>query len=103
MLQRLWCKVGHRSEIWVSISLASPSALDSPAFGLMILAWALADVSRYQLYVWRTLGRVPPRWLTWLRYTDFVPQYPLVVLAETWFVGRCWLSRENEAWLLASC
>ena len=68
LLQRLWCKVGHRSELFVSIAVAAtqpdaPALLDSWQFGCLLLTWALADVSRFHLYTLRTLGRQPPPWL----------------------------------------
>merc|ERR1712232_1507946 len=47
---------------------------------------AMADISRYQLYFCRTLAWPPPTWLYWLRYSDFIVQYPLNILAEGLFV-----------------
>lgn len=103
MAQRLWCKVprsvcivfllnfiqvGHRGEIFLSIFLASASLLNSDAFGFLLFTWALADIARFQLYALRSLGVVKvPFWLKYLRYTDFLVQYPLVVFSEALFVG----------------
>ncbi len=87
MWQRLWCKVGHRSEIFISIFLADIPLLESPIFGFLLLTWSLADVSRFQLYFLRTLDIDVPFWLLWMRYSDFIVQYPMVVLAEGWLVG----------------
>ena len=88
LLQRLWCKVGHRTELYISISLASDSVLDGSAFGFLLLTWALADVFRFQFYFLRTLDWPVPRWLEWIRYSTFILQYPLVVLGEAFFVSR---------------
>lgn len=85
MLQRLWCKVGHRSELFVTIWLIG-AAVHHWSAGPLVLTWAIADVSRYQLYFLRSLDRKPPQWLRWLRYSDFILQYPLNILAEAYFV-----------------
>ena len=61
LLQRLWCKVGHRSEVYVTVVLAGPDVLDDGwQWGFVLLTWCLADVARFQLYAIRTLGRAPP-------------------------------------------
>ena len=81
LMQRLWCKVGHRTEIFVSIWIIGDSAAHWSA-GPLFLTWAMADVSRYQLYFLRCLNQHPPIWLAWLRYSDFILQYPLNIVAE---------------------
>jgi len=85
LLQRLWCKVGHRAELFVTVTIIGEHAKHW-SVGPMVFTWALADVSRYQLYFLRSIGRQPPSWLSWLRYSDFLIQYPLNVLAEGFFV-----------------
>lgn len=86
LLQRLWCKVGHRSELFVTLFLVGHNVYSHWSLGAMVLTWALADISRYQMYFCRTLGNKPPRWLLWCRYSDFIVQYPLNILAEGAFV-----------------
>ncbi|EIE27823.1 hypothetical protein COCSUDRAFT_83443 [Coccomyxa subellipsoidea C-169] len=46
------------------------------AVPVLFIAWALADISRYPWYAAAQIG-TPPKLLTWLRYTAFVPLYPL--------------------------
>lgn len=44
----------------------------------LFLAWSAADVARYAWYA-ASLARPsspPPAWLTWARYTAFIPLYP---------------------------
>ncbi|KXZ47734.1 hypothetical protein GPECTOR_33g616 [Gonium pectorale] len=48
---------------------------------VMLGAWAAAEVIRYPQYAASSLGACPA-WLTWLRYTMFIPLFPLGVLAE---------------------
>ncbi|GIL62443.1 hypothetical protein Vafri_16669 [Volvox africanus] len=48
---------------------------------LMLATWALAEVIRYPQYALSSLGSCPA-WLTWLRYTMFIPLYPAGVVAE---------------------
>ena len=78
----------------MSIFLADVSVLNSLAFGWMVFIWALADISRFQLYFLRTLNWEVPLFLRWLRYSDFLIQYPLVVIAEAWFVALKSKTRE---------
>jgi len=101
ILQRLWCKVGHRSEIFISIALASRDDPNwSRAFGFMLFTWALADVSRFQLYCLRSLRYPAPHWLSWVRYSEFIVQYPLLIFAEALLVARAHLSSNGTKALL---
>mmetsp|Transcript_13164 Transcript_13164/g.26306 ORF Transcript_13164/g.26306 Transcript_13164/m.26306 type:complete len:261 (+) Transcript_13164:74-856(+) len=87
--QRLWCKCGHRCETFITIFLAGERMQPRWLFGPMVLTWAMADVTRYQLYFFRTLNLTPPGWMRWIRYSDFVVQWPLNVIAESAFVFSC--------------
>ena len=53
----------------------------SVAATALVFAWALTEMVRYQSYVGGLIGR-SPKWLTWSRYTVFVPLYPLGAAAE---------------------
>ena len=73
---------------WAGRTHCLKCALDSvrsshgtPAATALILAWAMTEVIRYPSYVGSLVG-VNPKWLTWLRYTVFVPLYPLGAGAE---------------------
>ena len=52
-----------------------------PAVAAMLGAWALGEHVRYPWYALTVLGACP-RALTWLRYTAFVPLYPVGFLGE---------------------
>ena len=82
LLQKLWCKVGHRSELFITIYLVEDEIKRSWPLGLVVFTWALADISRYQMYTMRSIGITPPYWLLWCRYSDFIIQYPLNLIAE---------------------
>lgn len=104
MLQRLWCKVGHRSEVFVTLlCFAQTATLDAWIGGFLLFTWALADVSRFQLYFCRTLDRSPPYWLKWLRYSDFIVQYPLVLIAEATIIGTVHLTASGRCWMAIVC
>ena len=49
---------------------------DHWAVGPLFAAWAAADVVRYAWYTAALAGGAPG-WLTWLRYSAFIPLYPL--------------------------
>ena len=96
--QRLWCKVGHRTEIFITIYIIGFRGAADWSAGPLILTWAMADVSRYQLYFLRSLGQKPPSWLQWLRYSDFIVQYPLNILAEAYFVYKAIPHLTKDRW-----
>jgi very-long-chain (3R)-3-hydroxyacyl-CoA dehydratase len=55
-----------------------PQVQTHPSVLPLFLAWAAADVVRY---AWYAAGGAAPHWLTWLRYSAFVPLYPLGIFA----------------------
>ncbi|KAG2439131.1 hypothetical protein HXX76_004498 [Chlamydomonas incerta] len=58
------------------------AALHSSWWAVVMLgAWAAAEVIRYPWYAATTLGACPG-WLTWLRYTMFIPLFPVGTIAE---------------------
>eukprot|EP00798_Chlamydomonas_sp_ICE-L_P020085 gene20085-26802_t len=62
--------------------LLSVSSVQSTVFGpLMLFVWAVAEVVRYPWYALTCIGQCPT-WLTWLRYTAFIPLYPVGVVCE---------------------
>jgi len=70
-----------RSNILFGIVRCVPGVQPTLAVGAMLLAWALSEVVRYPWYAATTAG-VCPFWLTWLRYSMFIPLYPVGVLGE---------------------
>jgi len=54
-----------------------------PATGLLLLAWALSEVVRYPWTALVSIDYDIPL-LTWLRYSLFVPLYPVGVACEMW-------------------
>ena len=58
-----------------------PELQSSPAVVLLLLCWSLSDVVRYAWATLSSLGCCPAA-LTTLRYTAFIPLYPLGAGAE---------------------
>ncbi|KAG2498226.1 hypothetical protein HYH03_003976 [Edaphochlamys debaryana] len=57
-------------------------ALHSDVYALVMLGcWSAAETIRYPQYAAATLGACPG-WLTWMRYTMFIPLFPLGTMAE---------------------
>eukprot|EP00039_Didymoeca_costata_P009239 m.121946 g.121946 ORF g.121946 m.121946 type:complete len:263 (-) comp14413_c0_seq8:2082-2870(-) len=86
LAERIMCKVGHRSEVFVSVVMAAPLMPHSGLFGLLFFSWGLADIFRFPYYVTQSYG-VTPRWLKWMRYSMFIIQWPIQLVAELLFVG----------------
>jgi very-long-chain (3R)-3-hydroxyacyl-CoA dehydratase len=70
-----------RTNALCGVVRAVPAAQPSLAVGAMLGAWALSEVVRYPWYAAGVAGAVP-YWLTWLRYSLFVPLYPIGVAGE---------------------
>jgi len=54
-----------------------PPVRGRAAVGSLVAAWAATEVPRYAFYAVGAAGAAVPRWLVWLRYSTFLPLYPL--------------------------
>lgn len=70
-----------RANVLYAIILAIPEIKAAVPAGTMIIAWSLSEIVRYPWYAAQLKGTCP-FWLTWLRYTMFIPLYPVGVLGE---------------------
>ena len=86
LYKRIWCKVGHRSENFVTIYLVSDRMAMNWTWGPLVFCWALADVFRFPYYAMSTMG-LHYYWLSWVRYSIFIIQWPLLICAELAFVA----------------
>ncbi|KAI9224589.1 tyrosine phosphatase-like protein [Blastocladiella britannica] len=68
--------------VWVNLYYVTDASVQtSPAFASLILAWGVTELIRYSLYGLAQVD-VKPYWLTWLRYSSFLPLYPIGVASE---------------------
>ena len=70
-----------RANVLCAIVAPIPALHGSPAVLAMCVAWALGELCRYPWYALQLLGACPPA-LTYLRYTAFIPLYPVGVVGE---------------------
>lgn len=70
-----------RSNILWGIVRSVPEVQESYYVAAMLTAWSLSEVIRYPWYAANTVQSCP-FWLTWLRYTAFIPLYPIGVVGE---------------------
>lgn len=73
-----WC---GRTHVLLCVLDATKNLWSTTAATALVLAWALTEVVRYPSYATSILGKCP-QWLNWLRYTIFIPLYPLGAGAE---------------------
>ncbi|PXF45376.1 Very-long-chain (3R)-3-hydroxyacyl-CoA dehydratase 2 [Gracilariopsis chorda] len=52
------------------------------SFIAMIIAWSLTEIPRYLYFTVASVARHVPSWLTFIRYTTFIPLYPLGASSE---------------------
>ena len=83
-MKRLWCKVGRRSEFYITL-LLTPEVHTYRMLGVVFATWALSDICRYPFYALSSIGQ-KPRGIVWLRYSVFIPQYPVVLFSEAYVV-----------------
>ncbi|KAF1927307.1 PTPLA-domain-containing protein [Didymella exigua CBS 183.55] len=74
-------------QVWMIWYSFPASTAASHAFFVLVLAWSVADSTRY-LYLALNLHGKAPQALTWLRYTMFYPLYPIGIGAEWWLMYR---------------
>ena len=76
-------QVHQRNFVLWGIAYPVPSIRAQPGFALMVIAWCLVEVFRYPFYMWTLWSPATlPRWLIWLRYSLFIPLYPLGMAGE---------------------
>ncbi|KAL6042019.1 very-long-chain (3R)-3-hydroxyacyl-CoA dehydratase, variant 2 [Balamuthia mandrillaris] len=67
------------------VSLGPYDQLHShPAAPFLFLHWGLLDLIRYPFYLLNMYGCCP-RWLRWLRYSEFIVLYPISFISESTF------------------
>lgn len=67
--------------VW-GICDAVPQTRDLLSFKTMVLAWSLTEIPRYFYFVVGCLSSQVPHWLIFLRYSTFIPLYPLGACSE---------------------
>ena len=76
-------QVHQRNFVLWGIAYPVPAIRSQPAFAVMAIAWTLQDLTRYPFYAWTLWSPATlPRWLIWLRYSLFIPLYPLAMACE---------------------
>ncbi|KAF6217184.1 hypothetical protein GE061_001538 [Apolygus lucorum] len=74
-------QVGGRSLVLFAMIEAEPRMQTKPVVSYLILVWSAIEVVRYPYYISQTYKKDIPL-LTWLRYTIWIPLYPLGALCE---------------------
>ncbi|KAF2931141.1 hypothetical protein DAI22_05g187700 [Oryza sativa Japonica Group] len=69
---------GGRTHFVLAVVRQIPEVQSSPSVFITFMAWSISEVIRYSHYALTTLKVCPP-WLTYLRYTAFIPLYPIGV------------------------
>ena len=72
-----------RTHAIMSVIHPIPSLHGTTAAALMFLAWSMTEVIRYPSYA---MGKNIPDWMNWLRYTAFIPLYPIGGSSEIWLM-----------------
>ncbi|KAF6990496.1 hypothetical protein CFC21_007680 [Triticum aestivum] len=69
---------GGRTHFILALLRQTPEVQGSPSVLITFMAWSISEVIRYSHYALTTL-KVCPAWLTYLRYTAFIPLYSIGV------------------------
>ncbi|TDZ36117.1 putative very-long-chain (3R)-3-hydroxyacyl-CoA dehydratase [Colletotrichum spinosum] len=68
--------------VWFSFPESTAASMAYPA---LVLSWATADAIRYAYLVLNLYGKASG-FLVWLRYTMFLPLYPVGIASEWWLL-----------------
>ncbi|GJQ82175.1 hypothetical protein Trydic_g6005 [Trypoxylus dichotomus] len=74
-------QIYSRIMIVCAVLMAVEKSRLSIGFPMVIFAWSITEIIRYTTYSFGIYGQAPFI-LTWLRYTTFIPLYPLGVTGE---------------------
>ncbi|XP_043263310.1 very-long-chain (3R)-3-hydroxyacyl-CoA dehydratase-like isoform X2 [Colletes gigas] len=74
-------QVGGRAFILFSMIEAEPRMQTKPVVFYLFLVWSTVEIVRYPYYIMQLLN-IEISFLTWLRYTIWMPLYPLGFLCE---------------------
>lgn len=55
---------------------------DNRSFVSMVLAWSLTEIPRYFYFAVAAVSNTVPYWVTWTRYSTFIPLYPVGASSE---------------------
>lgn len=67
----------------------------------LLLAWSVTEIVRYSFFAFKELG-MSPKPLLWLRYTTFIPLYPLGVASEMTMVALALPQiRKSQMWSIS--
>ncbi|SMR58782.1 unnamed protein product [Zymoseptoria tritici ST99CH_1E4] len=72
-------------QVWLIWRTFPETTASSLVFSSLLLAWSIADTVRYG-YLAANLHGKAPKWLVWLRYSLFIPLYPIGIGAEWWLM-----------------
>jgi len=76
-----------RTNMILSVIRNVPPLQTSIPVAILLFAWTLSEVIRYPWYISHVL-KFSPYWLTWLRYTAFIPLYPIGITCEVMTMYR---------------
>ena len=72
-----------KSNVLLAILCFVPELQNSWATAMLMFVWSSSEVVRYYYYLLTiVMGTTIPERLTWLRYTIFIPMYPIGMLCE---------------------
>lgn len=76
---------GGRSHYLLAIVEKIVEIQTSPSIFITFVAWSISEIIRYSNYALSCIGKCP-YWSTYVRYTAFIPLYPVGVAGEMWLM-----------------
>lgn len=74
---------GGRTHYLLAIVRKIDEVQESPLIFATFVAWSICDFIRYSHYALNCIGNCP-HWSTFIRYTAFIPLYPVGAAGEVW-------------------
>lgn len=76
---------GGRTHYLLAIVQKIDEVQESPSIFATFVSWSICDFIRYSHYAMNCFGYCP-HWSTFIRYTAFIPLYPLGAAGEVWLM-----------------
>ncbi|KAK9755180.1 hypothetical protein RND81_01G007200 [Saponaria officinalis] len=76
---------GGKAHYLLAIVSKIDEVLESPSIFITFFCWSIGEFIRYSYYALNCVGKCP-YWSTFIRYTAFIPIYPLGVAGEMWLM-----------------
>jgi len=79
---QVMCQQWGRSFVLFFVILAHDGLAESPQVHWLFFVWSMIEIIRYPFYMLKSLEAPSNKFMTWMRYSAWIPLYPAGILLE---------------------